>query len=56
MRLIRIYIRVLSLLGTSARLAWVLAIANLALAATLCVPKIRFGTDAGSQGADGVPC
>ncbi len=43
MRLIRIYIRVLSLLGTSARLAWVLAIANIALAATQFAEPVLFG-------------
>ena len=43
MRLIRLYIRVLSLLGSSARLAWVLAIANLALAATQFAEPVLFG-------------
>jgi ATP-binding cassette, subfamily B, beta-glucan exporter len=43
MRLIRLYVRVLSLLGSSARLAWALAIANLALAATQFSEPVLFG-------------
>jgi ATP-binding cassette, subfamily B, beta-glucan exporter len=43
MRLFRLYVRVLSLLGSSARLAWALAIANLALAATQFAEPVLFG-------------
>jgi glucan exporter ATP-binding protein len=42
-RLIRVYIRVLRLLGPNARLAWILAIANLTLAATQFAEPILFG-------------
>jgi ATP-binding cassette subfamily B protein len=43
MRLIRIYIRVLGLLAPTAWLAWILAIANLALAATQFAEPVLFG-------------
>src|SRR5436190_23817438 len=43
MRLLRLYARVLSLLGSRARLAWTLAIANLALAAAQFAEPILFG-------------
>ncbi len=43
MRFIRLYIRVLELLGREARLGWTLAIANLALASALFVEPILFG-------------
>ena len=43
MKFIRIYLRVLELLGREARLAWVLALANLALAAAAFVEPILFG-------------
>jgi ATP-binding cassette, subfamily B, beta-glucan exporter len=43
MRLIRLYLRVLSLLGSSKRLAWILGIANLALAGAQFAEPILFG-------------
>jgi ATP-binding cassette, subfamily B, beta-glucan exporter len=43
MKFIRIYLRVLELLGREARLAWVLAFANLALVAAGFVEPILFG-------------
>jgi glucan exporter ATP-binding protein len=54
MRLLRLYLRVLELLGREARLGWVLAIANLALAAAMFMEPVLFGrivdTLANSQG------
>lgn len=43
MKLLRIYIRVLALLGREARLGWALAAANLALASAMFVEPILFG-------------
>src|SRR5882672_10575981 len=43
MPLIRLYIRVLRLLGSEARLGWSLAIANLALAAAQFADPVLFG-------------
>jgi ATP-binding cassette subfamily B protein len=43
MRLIRIYLRVLELLGREARLGWILAIANLAIASAMFLEPILFG-------------
>jgi ATP-binding cassette, subfamily B, beta-glucan exporter len=43
MKLLRLYIRVLGLLGREARLGWVLALANLALASAMFVEPILFG-------------
>src|SRR5204862_5065895 len=43
MKFIRLYIRVLELLGGEARLGWVLAVANLALASATFVEPILFG-------------
>ena len=43
MKFIRLYMRVLELLGRETRLAWVLAIANLALASATFVEPILFG-------------
>ena len=43
MKFIRLYIRVLELLGREARLGWTLAAANLALASALFVEPILFG-------------
>ena len=43
MKFIRLYIRVLELLGREARLGWVLAIANVALASAMFVEPILFG-------------
>ncbi len=54
MKFIRLYIRVLEMLGREARLGWVLAIANLAIASVMFVEPILFGriidTLANSQG------
>ena len=54
MRFLRLYLRVLELLGREARLGWVLAIANVALASAMFVEPILFGrivdTLASSQG------
>jgi glucan exporter ATP-binding protein len=54
MKLLRLYLRVLELLGREARLGWVLAIANLALAAAMFMEPVLFGrivdTLANSQG------
>ena len=54
MKFIRLYVRVLELLGREARLGWVLAIANLAIASVMFVEPILFGkiidTLANSQG------
>src|SRR5437763_2972604 len=43
MKFIRLYIRVLELLGGEARLGWILAFANLALASATFVEPILFG-------------
>src|SRR2546423_10743379 len=43
MRLLRLYIRVLALLGSEARLGWALAVANAALAAAQFVEPLLFG-------------
>ena len=43
MKLLRIYFRVLALLGREARLGWALAVANLALASAMFVEPILFG-------------
>jgi ATP-binding cassette, subfamily B, beta-glucan exporter len=43
MKFIRLYIRVLELLGREARLGWTLAIANLALASATFVEPVLFG-------------
>src|SRR5436305_7960809 len=43
MKFTRLYMRVLELLGRETRLAWVLAIANLALASATFVEPILFG-------------
>jgi ATP-binding cassette, subfamily B, beta-glucan exporter len=54
MRFLRLYLRVLELLGREARLGWILAIADVALASAMFVEPILFGrivdTLAGSQG------
>ncbi|HEY2228977.1 MAG TPA: glucan ABC transporter ATP-binding protein/ permease [Xanthobacteraceae bacterium] len=54
MKFLRLYLRVLELLGREARLGWVLAVANLALAFAIFVEPILFGrivdTLADSQG------
>ena len=43
MNLARLYIRVLDLLGSEARLGWILALANLALAIALFAEPVLFG-------------
>ncbi len=43
MKFLRLYIRVLELLGREARLGWALAVANLALASAMFVEPILFG-------------
>src|SRR6266540_5711130 len=43
MKLLRLYIRVLGLLGREARLGWALAVANLALASAMFVEPVLFG-------------
>src|SRR6516164_6736500 len=43
MKFIRLYIRVLELLGREARLGWTLAVANLALASAMFVEPVLFG-------------
>ena len=43
MKYFRLYFRVLELLGREARLGWVLAVANLALASAMFVEPILFG-------------
>ena len=43
MNFIRLYIRVLKMLGTEARLGWILAVANLLLAAALFAEPMLFG-------------
>src|SRR5207248_2236112 len=55
MKILRLYIRVLGLLGLEARLGWTLAIANVALASAQFIEPILFGrivdSLANSQGA-----
>ncbi|MFN3347750.1 glucan ABC transporter ATP-binding protein/ permease [Pseudorhodoplanes sp.] len=59
MTLLRLYGRVLALLGPEARLGWFLAFANLALSAAMFAEPVLFGriidTLAGSQKADAAP-
>src|ERR1051325_9005772 len=59
MNFIRLYARVLKLLGDESRLGWVLAIANLSLAAAQFAEPVLFGrivdTLAGAQSRGGVP-
>src|SRR6516164_8797683 len=43
MKLVHLYLRVLELLGREARLAWVLALANVALAGAMFMEPILFG-------------
>ena len=43
MKFLRLYIRVLEMLGREARLGWILAVANLALASAMFVEPILFG-------------
>src|SRR3989440_7256999 len=43
MKLLRLYTRVLALLGPEAKLGWTLAIANVALASTQFIEPILFG-------------
>jgi ATP-binding cassette subfamily B protein len=43
MRILRLYIRVLALLGSEARLGWALAVANVALASAQFVEPLLFG-------------
>jgi ATP-binding cassette subfamily B protein len=43
MKFLRLYIRVLELLGGEARLGWILAVANLAIASAMFVEPILFG-------------
>src|SRR5262244_2409865 len=43
MKFFRLYLRVLELLGREARLGWILALANLALASAMFVEPILFG-------------
>ena len=43
MKILRLYIRVLALLGSEARLGWVLAVTNVALAAAQFVEPLLFG-------------
>ena len=43
MKFIRLYLRVLEMLGREARLGWLLAVANLALAAAMFMEPILFG-------------
>jgi len=54
MKFLRLYLRVLELLGREARLGWLLAVANLAIASAMFVEPILFGrivdTLANSQG------
>ena len=56
MKLVRIYLRVLGALHREARLAWILAIANLALAAAQFAEPVLFGrvidTLTGASGSD----
>ncbi len=54
MKILRLYIRVLALLGSEARLGWTLAVANVALASAQFIEPVLFGriidTLANSQG------
>ena len=43
MKFLRLYLRVLELLGREARMGWALAVANLALAAAMFVEPYLFG-------------
>src|SRR3954465_15574152 len=43
MKFLRLYLRVLELLGREARLGWILALANLALASPIFVEPLLFG-------------
>ena len=43
MKFLRLYLRVLELLGREARLGWILAVANVALALAIFVEPILFG-------------
>src|SRR3954454_12620087 len=43
MKFLRLYLRVLELLGRAARLGWILALANLALASAMFVEPLLFG-------------
>ncbi|HEY6992566.1 MAG TPA: ABC transporter transmembrane domain-containing protein, partial [Xanthobacteraceae bacterium] len=43
MKFFRLYLRVLELLGREARLGWILALANLALASAMFVEPVLFG-------------
>src|SRR4029077_12832017 len=43
MKFLRLYLRVLELLGREARLGWILALANLALASAMFVEPLLFG-------------
>jgi len=43
MKFLRLYLRVLVLLGREARLGWILALANLALASAMFVEPLLFG-------------
>src|SRR3954465_10248650 len=58
MKFLRLYARVLALLGPEARLGWILALANLALAAAQFVEPVLFGrivdTLANAQGGSRV--
>ena len=60
MKFLRLYVRVLELLGREARLGWTLALANLALASAMFVEPILFGrivdTLANAQGASRATC
>jgi ABC-type bacteriocin/lantibiotic exporter with double-glycine peptidase domain len=57
MTILRLYARVLSLLGPQIHLGWVLALANVALAAAQFAEPVLFGriidSLAGAQGAEG---
>ncbi len=59
MKLVRLYIRVLGLLGKERRLGWLLAVANLALAVAQFAEPVLFGkvvdTLAGAQGRGQAP-
>ena len=43
MKILRLYIRVLALLGSEARLGWTLAVANVALASAQFIEPVLFG-------------
>jgi ATP-binding cassette subfamily B protein len=55
MRLLRIYVRVLALLRPNARLAWALALANIALAAAAFAEPVLFGRVVDTLAAGQVP-